>query len=208
MRYLLGLAACLLLTAGALRRRFVLITVTGDSMMPTLAPGDRVLVRRARLGQLRRGQLVVLEMPGADGGWGTPPRGPASRRDWMVKRAAALPGDAVPESCLPEAATESPGRLVPDGKLILLGDNAAWSYDSRELGYLPGERLLGVVVRRLADDRACLFTPPVTAAANPSGRRRRSRSRREGAAWNRPPRLDRGAIAARGRSRARRSTCR
>jgi signal peptidase I len=148
MRYLAGLAAGLpltaglLLAAGALRRRFVLITVTGDSMMPTLTPGDRVLVRRARIDQLRRGQIVVLEMPGAGGRGRTPPARPVPGHDWMIKRVAALPGDPVPESCRPDSAGAA-GQRVPDGKLIVLGDNAAWSTDSRQLGYLPAERLLG-----------------------------------------------------------------
>ena len=47
--YLLGLAAGMLLTTLALRQRFAVVTVTGDSMMPTLAPGDHVLVRRSRV---------------------------------------------------------------------------------------------------------------------------------------------------------------
>jgi signal peptidase I len=151
MRYLAGLAAALpltaglLLAAGALRRRFVLITVTGDSMAPTLTPGDRVLVRRARVGQLRHGQIVVLEMPGAGGRWMTPPARPG--HDWMIKRVAALPGDPVPESCLPGSAG-SAGQRVPEGRLIVLGDNAAWSTDSRQIGYLPAERLLGFAVGR------------------------------------------------------------
>jgi signal peptidase I len=147
--YLLGLAAGMLLTTLALRQRFAVVTVTGDSMIPTLAPGDHVLVRRSRVGRLRRGQIVVLEMPGADGDWVTPLRGPAGRREWMIKRIAAVPGDPRPGGCLPVTA-ELAGRLVPPGQLVVLGDNAAWSQDSRQLGYIPGERLLGIVVRRIA----------------------------------------------------------
>jgi signal peptidase I len=33
--------------------------------------------------------------------------------------------------------------------LVLLGDNPDWSYDSRQFGYFPAERLLGVVVRTI-----------------------------------------------------------
>ena len=85
-RYLLGLATCMLLATLTLRLRFVLVTVTGDSMMPTLAPGDRVLVRRARADQLRRGQVVVLEMPAGERDGATPPGGPKGRHQWMIKR--------------------------------------------------------------------------------------------------------------------------
>lgn len=147
-RYLLGLSVCTLLATLALRQRFVIVTVNGDSMMPTLAPGDRVLVRRASISQLHRGQIVVAEMPGADGDWSMPLRGPVGRHEWMIKRVAALPGDPTPGSCPPKTARLF-GQLVPDGQLILLGDNTTSSYDSRHIGYLPGERLLGVVVRRV-----------------------------------------------------------
>jgi signal peptidase I len=40
--------------------------------------------------------------------------------------------------------------MVPPGQLVVLGDNAAWSQDSRQIGYIPGDRLLGIVMRRLA----------------------------------------------------------
>ena len=67
----------------------------------------------------------------------------------MIKRIAAVPGDPRPGGCLP-VTEELAGRLVPPGQLVVLGDNAAWSQDSRQLGYIPGERLLGIVVRRIA----------------------------------------------------------
>jgi signal peptidase I len=145
-RYLPGLAACALLAALALRQRFTLITVTGDSMMPALSPGDRVLVRGAHVGQLRPGQVVVVEMPGADGYRTATRRRPANRREWMIKRVAAVPGDPRPEGSLPKTAGP-PGTRVPPGRFVVLGDNAAWSHDSRQIGYIPGDRLLGIVVR-------------------------------------------------------------
>jgi signal peptidase I len=150
-----GLLAAFIV-ARSLRELFTTVTVDGDSMMPTLAPGDRVLVRRARASRLRAGQVVVVEKPDTDGAWATPLRWPAGRREWMIKRLAAVPGDVRPAGCLPESA-DLPGSLVPPGKLVVLGDNPAWSQDSRQLGYFPGERLLGVVVRQmsaaLASDR-------------------------------------------------------
>jgi signal peptidase I len=147
----LGAAACLLLAALALRKGFALVTVTGDSMMPTLAPGDHVLVRRARLGRLRPGQVVVVEAPGVEGYGAAPASGPASRREWMIKRVAAVPGDPRPEVGLPATAGPA-GRPVPPGKFVVLGDNAAWSHDSRHIGYIPGDRLLGIAVRRIRQE--------------------------------------------------------
>jgi signal peptidase I len=66
----------------------------------------------------------------------------------VIKRVAAVPGDPRPEACAP-ATADLPDRVAPSGKLVQFGDNAAWSYDSRQLGYLPAERLLGVVVSQI-----------------------------------------------------------
>jgi signal peptidase I len=144
---LLALALGILIVAA--RRRIAVVTVTGESMRPAYVAGDQVLVRRARASDLQRGQVVVVQEPGRSGTWITPPpRGPVSRHQWMIKRVAAVPGDARPDTWLPPAA-QPPEPLVPPGKFVLLGDNAARSYDSRQLGYFPGDRLLGVVVRRV-----------------------------------------------------------
>lgn len=140
MRRLLAAAGAGLLVAGVvwLRRRYVLVTVVGTSMTPTLQPGDRVLVQRVPLGRIRRGDLVVV----------APPTDLPSLSDdppWLVKRAVALPGDPVPAGAPPSA-----DGLVPAGALFILGDNTAHSYDSRRAGFFPADRLLGVVVRQPA----------------------------------------------------------
>ncbi len=56
-----------LLVLGALVRALGLrrIVVEGPSMLPTLAEGERLLVRRVR--RVRTGDLVVCRAPGADG---------------------------------------------------------------------------------------------------------------------------------------------
>jgi type IV secretory pathway protease TraF len=36
---------------------------------------------------------------------------------------------------------------------VVLGDNAAWSQDSRAIGCVPAERLLGIMIRPLNDRR-------------------------------------------------------
>jgi signal peptidase I len=144
---LVGLASALLVVR--LRRRAAVVTVDGDSMWPAFVEGDRVLVRRTGADQLRPGQVAVVEQPGQDGDWSSPLSGPIGRRQWVIKRVAAVPGDPRPDAC-PPATVESPEGQVPAGKLVLLGDNPAWSHDSRQMGYFPAERLLGVVVRRIA----------------------------------------------------------
>jgi|HubBroStandDraft_4_1064222.scaffolds.fasta_scaffold01725_7 signal peptidase I len=131
-----------------LRRRFAVVTVTGQSMVPALADGDRVLVRRVRLGRIRAGDVVVVEKPDGEAGWRKPPANRVAGHEWLIKRAAAVPSDPLPDSfraCWPAL----PDELVPAGKLVVLGDSPAGSYDSRVIGYIPGERLLGVVARRM-----------------------------------------------------------
>ncbi|WP_230686692.1 S26 family signal peptidase [Catellatospora vulcania] len=131
---LAGAAATLLLV----RRRYLLVTVDGTSMLPTLRAGDRVLVRRGTAA-LRAGRLVVAGWPREPGATGDP---------LMVKRVAALPGDPAP-AVLPEAA----GTLVPAGRVVLLGDNQQASRDSRQHGYFALADVRGVVVRHFTGPR-------------------------------------------------------
>lgn len=146
-------AAALLLTAGlalarAAERRLVAVGVFGRSMEPAYHDGDSVLVRRGRTP--RRGAAVVVERPPYRAPWPDPPvprTAPAHQiyaRQWFIKRVAAVPGDPVPRSGLP-ALGDTPDRTVPEGMLILLGDNSEQSYDSRHVGYFPAERVLGEV---------------------------------------------------------------
>ncbi|MFG6198145.1 signal peptidase I [Nonomuraea sp. JJY05] len=130
-------AGVLAAAAGALvaRRRYVVVTVEGMSMAPTLHDGDRVLVRRRRIGEVARGDVVVLEPP-------SEPRVDVDGTRWNIKRAVALPGDPVPPD------VDDAGERVPAGALVVYGDNPH-SVDSRQRGFFPADRLLGVALRRL-----------------------------------------------------------
>jgi signal peptidase I len=145
------LAVGLVAAAWVLRRSISIVTVSGLSMLPTYAAGDRVLVRRARIGRLRVGQVVVFEQPDEHGRWAIRPRPAGARGGWMIKRVAALPGDSWPATAWPPRhSSGAPGRdRVPAGRLVVTGDNTAVSYDSSTFGYVPADRLLGVVVRQL-----------------------------------------------------------
>jgi len=88
---------------------------------------------------VRRGHVVVVEQPDVSG---------SVRRLWAIKRVAAVPGEPVPPGLEP-ALSHLAGEPVPGGHLVLLGDNREASRDSRRYGFIPGELLLGVVVRRL-----------------------------------------------------------
>jgi signal peptidase I len=92
----LAALAAITVIAAVLRRRIAVVAVDGPSMQPTLAAGERVLVRRAGISDMHRGQIVVFEKPGRNGSWVTkPPRWLTDRREWMIKRVAAVPGRAA-----------------------------------------------------------------------------------------------------------------
>jgi signal peptidase I len=131
-------------TAVRLRRRYVEVRVSGTSMTPTYQPGDRALVRRTDAAALRVGDIVVIEKPESDGTWS--PDDHAGDRQWVIKRVAALPGDPVPPP-VPVNGLGA-GRIVPPGKLVVLGDAGRYSFDSKQHGFFPLDRVLGVAVRR------------------------------------------------------------
>lgn len=144
----IGLAAavgCVLAGVLLLRRRLVVVSVVGASMEPTYVAGDRVLVRRTTLPRIRLGDVVVFAAPPLDDGDGPPTGTTLTDHRWLIKRAVALPGEPVAQAVPGIAA----GGLVPDGHLLVVGDNAAASADSRAWGPLPAAYLLGVVLRPL-----------------------------------------------------------
>ena len=66
----------------------------------------------------------------------------------LIKRAVAVPGDPVPRDRIPPLR-KVPEATVPPDRFIVLGDNPAVSFDSREYGYLRGEDLVGVAARKM-----------------------------------------------------------
>ncbi|GGP79412.1 S26 family signal peptidase [Streptosporangium pseudovulgare] len=139
-------AALAVAAAAAVRwaRRLVVATVSGPSMEPAFADGDRVLARPVRPGRVRPGQVVVV-LPEYEG---VRPRRPARRL--LIKRVAAVPGDPVPDGLGPALAGAA-GTPVPSDRFVLLGDNPGYSVDSRQEGFFDAARIQGVVVRRLGE---------------------------------------------------------
>ncbi len=129
-----GLAVSLLAAMSA-RRRWLLVTVRGNSMSPTLRNGERILARRLRGRMVRSSDIVVFQTPRRNGA--TSDTNPA----WRVKRVAAVAGDALP-GWLADGGREL--RSVPPGHVAVAGDNPH-SEDSRQLGFIPLVTVVGFI---------------------------------------------------------------
>ncbi|MFI7639617.1 S26 family signal peptidase [Nonomuraea sp. NPDC049400] len=133
MLWLLAAACLFVALLVRLRRTYSIIRVDGDSMAPALVDGDRILARRVSPSDLRRDQIAVVANRLLGGG------------GLLVKRIAALPGDLVPEIAKDVIADER----VPEGQLVLLGDNAHTSFDSRALGFFPVSDIQAISIRKM-----------------------------------------------------------
>ncbi|WP_033543923.1 signal peptidase I [Planococcus sp. CAU13] len=137
---------------------FTPIVVDGESMMPTLEHGDRMIVNKIgyNIGQPDRFDIIVFHAP--------------EEKDY-IKRIIGLPGDhiayendqlyvngeRVDEPYLDEYKEQVAGTLtedftleekinastVPEGTLFVMGDNRRASKDSRIIGVVPMEEVVG-----------------------------------------------------------------
>ncbi len=74
--------------------------VPSTSMLPLLRPGDELHVdRRTAVGDLRRGDVVVLREPGP----------PGAKESFLVKRIVGLPGDTI--AFVGQELAESPRKI-------------------------------------------------------------------------------------------------
>src|SRR5579864_6620725 len=114
-----ALTAVVGLAAAAALRGVRRVEVWGDSMAPSLLPGDHLLVLRGA--RPRQGDVVAL-------------RDPRDPDRAVVKRVAAVPG----------GATTCDGEVLHAGAgYVVLGDNLAASTDSRSFGPVPRRLVLG-----------------------------------------------------------------
>jgi inner membrane protease subunit 1 len=128
-----------------------LVQMYGPSMMPTLAQEGEVCVEYTLGFQLRglrsleRGQLITFYSP-------------LDPSRMVVKRLAGLPGDIM---CVDPTGQKAPSDqhvVVPANHLWVIGDNAAWSRDSREYGPVPVKLMRGTIVARVWMDSLCFWT--------------------------------------------------
>lgn len=140
------------------RARSQMVEISNVTMVPTLLPGDHVIVNRAayHAAGLQRGDVVLYRYPDEEG-------------TRLVHRVIGLPGDQIEIrtqvlSVNGEVATEPyvqhtdpsmvPGNVrdhlgpmtVPPDTYFVLGDNREESLDSRFLGPISRAHILGQVV--------------------------------------------------------------
>jgi signal peptidase I len=120
------------------RRRWVVVTVTGSSMAPTLRDGQRLLARRVRDPLVARGAVVVFRLPPH-----LVPSDDPDRLTLRIKRAAAVADDPLPPAYRAEPWAAG-ATHVPRGKLVVAGDNPH-SQGSRELGFVDEADVVAVL---------------------------------------------------------------
>ncbi|MCW1926918.1 signal peptidase I [Bhargavaea beijingensis] len=138
---------------------FTPIVVDGESMMPTLEDGDKMIVNKIgyTIGEPERFDIVVFHAP--------------EQKDY-IKRVIGLPGDhieyrddqlyingkpydepyldkkkeAVTDGTLTEDFTleeKIQRETVPEGHVFVMGDNRRYSKDSRHIGVIPFDEIIG-----------------------------------------------------------------
>ena len=143
-----GIVMALLVIALLLTYVFRIVAVDGDSMLPTLEDGDRLLLTYS-YSEFEPGDVVVVDR---------------YAEDPLIKRVIAVGGDTVEivdthvyvnnvmlqepyiqGTTLPRDIT---GKVrVPDGYVFLMGDNRSVSKDSRmdEIGLISVKDIVGKV---------------------------------------------------------------
>jgi signal peptidase I len=165
--FLIGNVVLLLVLLGIFTRfAYLIVTVKGNSMFPTLAEGDRVVVLSWwPRGCLRKGQIILFE---AMYTVLLPPFDKSVKFESMagqlhIKRVVAVAGEQVITSINDVQEGERPrlaqdhdeqGRRIwhiPSGHVFVRGDNRNGSIDSLIAGPLPLQSVRGLVLMKLPE---------------------------------------------------------
>jgi signal peptidase I len=131
------LLLCLLGFAIYFHLTFTTVVVSGESMLPTLKSGQRVLTSKAYwlVGPIKEKDVVVIRDDGPTG--------------YIIKRVYKMAGQVVDWALVPDSFDFRSGEYhVPEGTVYVLGDNRQVSEDSRRFGPVPVESIIGKVVIR------------------------------------------------------------
>mgnify|MGYP001258075091 CR=1 FL=1 len=143
-------AALIALLIAFILRGFVFATsiVKGESMLPTLEDGERVIFNKFiyLVAEPERGDIVIISRPESN----------------YVKRIIGLPNETIemkdgmfyvngveqPSTFVDEQQTKLTGDfgpiIVPENSYFVMGDNRANSKDSRnDLGFIEREHIIG-----------------------------------------------------------------
>lgn len=129
-------------------RLFVLqFKIEGTSMAPTLADGEYILVNRLAyrlFGEPRRGDIVVFESPNPDKDYIKRVIGLPGQRVEVRNMEVFIDGQRLDEAYLAPTTTtgESSVILGPD-EYFVMGDNRDNSQDSRAIGPVKAEKIIG-----------------------------------------------------------------
>jgi signal peptidase I len=122
--------------------------VKGESMQPTLHNNDILILWQ--LGDIKRDDVIVFQ--------------PENETDPFIKRIIGVPGDTLKfekltvylngneiESCsiIDTMCQQDKELVIPEGYYFVMGDNRNNSTDSRKLGLIKEEQILGEAVFRL-----------------------------------------------------------
>ncbi|MDY7100373.1 MAG: signal peptidase I [Actinomycetota bacterium] len=145
------LAIVIALVTAFLVKTFVLqaFVIPSASMRPTLVEGDRVLVSKLDIGEIGRGDVIVFDNPARL------PNEPAQ----LIKRVIGVEGDvleardgtvlvngqALDEGYLDDGTLtrELEQTTVPDDHVFVMGDNRPNSRDSRFIGAIDVDDVVG-----------------------------------------------------------------
>ncbi|MGB8253309.1 MAG: signal peptidase I [Anaerolineaceae bacterium] len=122
------------------------VRVENISMLPTLNPGELILVNKLayKLGDPRHGDVVIFHAPNNPG-------------EDYIKRIIGVPGDEVTvgsgkvavngieliEPYIAAAPNYDGSWTVPENSLFVLGDNRNSSSDSHAWGFVPLDQVVG-----------------------------------------------------------------